>query len=286
MLGPGRVGQALARRWRESGCRLLGFHGGRRASGAAAVRFAGGRVLPRLRDLAAADVVLVAVPDASLAGVVREAVAADAVRADSLWLHASGSHDLAVLAPLQALGARVGSLHPLLPFPDAQTGYASLPGSAAGVAAARGGLRRVLAMARRAGLVPIRVDGVDRARYHAACALVANGLTTLCATAARWLEDAPEATALIESLLRGVAAAMAKVGAAGALTGPAARGDVATLRAHLRALAARPATEVAIYRTLMQAAAALAAGDGRLPAARARAVRALLGGSIREGRRG
>lgn len=286
MLGPGRVGQALARRWRESGCRLLGFHGGRRASRAAAVRFAGGRVLPRLRDLAAADVVLVAVPDAALAEVVRQAAAADAVRAGSLWLHVSGSHDVAVLAPLQALGARVGSLHPLLPFPDAKTGYALLPGSAAGVAAPRGGLRRVQALARRAGLVPISVDGVDRARYHAACALVANGLTTLCATAANWLEDVPDASALIESLLRGVTAAVAKVGAKKALTGPAARGDVATLRAHLSVLAARPATEVAIFRTLMEAAAALAEGDGRLPAARARAVRALLGTTNSRGRRG
>lgn len=229
---------------------------------------------------------LVAVPDAALAGVVREAAAVEAVRAKSLWLHASGSHDLAVLAPLQALGAQVGSMHPLLPFPDAKTGYALLPGSAAGVAAAHGGLRRVQALARRAGLVPIGVDGVDRARYHAACALVANGLTTLCATAASWLEGVPDANALIESLLRGVLAGMGKVGVASALTGPAARGDVATLRAHLRALAARPATELALYRTLMLAAAALAEAGGRLPAARARAVRALLARSTNGGRRG
>ena len=75
--------------------------------------------------------VLLAVPDNELGSVVARAVSADAVQPGSLWLHASGLHDLEVLAPLKSLGARLGSLHPACPIPDAPAGIRDLPGKPA-----------------------------------------------------------------------------------------------------------------------------------------------------------
>ncbi len=233
-------------------------------------------MLAQARDLAVADVVLLTVSDREVARVASTLAKSAAVGAGSLWVHASGSLGLAVLAPLAAAGARTGSLHPLLPFPSARIGYALLPGSAAGIAASAGSLPRVRALARRAGLVPIDVHAVDRARYHAACALVANGITTLCGMASRWLADVPDGKRLIVSLLRGVTGAVDAVGAANALTGPAARGDVITLRAHLSALRARPAADLRLYAAAMQAAARAAHAGGGLSARELRDVRSAL----------
>src|SRR5688500_18521974 len=184
IVGPGRVGTALARRWAESGLAIAGFVGRDRASARRATRFArAGRILDLagLRDVAT---VLVAVGDDDLAEVARGAAAAGAVRPGSLWLHASGFHDLRPLAPLVRRGARAGSLHPLCPFPTAARGYAALSGK---VAVLQGEPRaRLAALARAAGMPPLAFGRGDRRLYHAACALAANGLTALadlCAVA-------------------------------------------------------------------------------------------------------
>ncbi|MDA1223393.1 MAG: DUF2520 domain-containing protein [Planctomycetota bacterium] len=243
-VGPGRVGASLARRWALAGMECLGAVGRDAARTEDALAFVGaGRPLSPFELGESAAVVLLTVGDSALPGVVEDLVAARAVRPCSLWLHTSGLFGADVLAPVAAAAARVAALHPLVPIPDREQGCKALSGEAAlveGPAAARHLLRT---LCRRAGLHPVEVTGpIDRAAYHAACALAANGTTGLLGLAARTMEralgvDADRASSLVAGLARAACQRVGLEGAANALSGPVLRGDTEAVRVHLDAIA-------------------------------------------------
>src|SRR5215207_9960016 len=100
------------------------------------------------------------------------------------------------------------------------------------------------------------VDDDHRATYHAAAVIASNHLVALMGQVQRL---ADEVDVPFEAYLDLAAATLANVGDLGparALTGPAARGDEATIRRHLRAL---PTAERKAYRGMADAARRLAA---------------------------
>jgi predicted short-subunit dehydrogenase-like oxidoreductase (DUF2520 family) len=134
-------------------------------------------------------------------------------------------------------------------------------GDAAAEAAARG-------LAERLGAHALGIPAGARARYHAAAVFASNFPVVLAAVAERLLAragvGAAEARPAVRHLLSSAAANLAAGDdAALALTGPVARGDVATVARHLAALA-DDAEADALYRTLARATLGLApAGDAR-----------------------
>lgn len=282
-MGPGRVGSALGRRWAAAGVDLLGYVGRGGGRAAAAARFAGrGRALGPV-ELGAAQVVVFAVGDPDLAAAVAAAAQAARVRAGSLWLHTSGRHDLGVLAPAAAAGARVGALHPVVPFPDAETGLRGLAGRAA-VLLGEGRARRTLVrLCRLLGMVPLAGRDGDRTLYHAACALAANGLTALRGAVDRAFAAsavlAPADAALVAGELMAAALEACRAqGPAAALSGPVVRGDAATVAAHRAALRRAAADLEDVYCALMTQALELARQRGLAAPAAADLRRALGGG--------
>ena len=280
ILGPGRVGTALARRFREAGADVLGLLGRDAARTAAAVRWSGaGRVLD-WRDLAGAHVVLFAVADPALPALVATAIERSAHRRCALWVHTSGRHGLDVFAPARGHGLRCGALHPVAPFADPAAGLTALAGAPALCEGDPRSERLLRRLAVLLGLVPVFVPGLDRARYHAACALAANGATALrglvdeaFAAAGVWPDGAPRAFA--DALMGAALDGTGRRGAAAALSGPVRRGDAETVAVHLRALAESGPLLADVYRALAHAALRLAAAEGLAPAQQD-AVRAVL----------
>lgn len=278
IIGPGRVGCALGRRWVTGGVELLGFLGRDPAAAERACAFSGaGRPLDDMGSLAPADAVLISVGDDRLPELVAHAAAVPP-RRGSLWFHCSGGHGVEVLSPLLAAGAEVGSLHPLCPVPDAETGFRLLQGRDAVV---EGRSPLLDELARLAGLEPLHLPRGERAVYHAACNLAANGLTALADAAGRLflahgVPDRATARRLATGLMAASLEACRTLGPAEALSGPVLRGDTGTLRAHLRALQAVAPQTLPTYLSLMRHAVMLARirglGDEDL-----RAFEALLG---------
>jgi predicted short-subunit dehydrogenase-like oxidoreductase (DUF2520 family) len=187
------------------------------------------------------------VPDGALAAV---AAALAAHPQAAVALHTSGSLDAEALAPLRAGGTAVGSLHPLKAFPQALPD----PAQARGVFFAVDGDRSARALACRLaaawGAEAAEVPAAARTLYHFAATLAAGGVVTLLAVA----EEIASRLGLPDAVVRGylelcrgavIAAAEARREGrtiASALTGPAARGDRATMERQLAALSG-PAPE-------------------------------------------
>jgi predicted short-subunit dehydrogenase-like oxidoreductase (DUF2520 family) len=134
-------------------------------------------------------------------------------------------------------------------------------------------------------MVPRRWKGVDRALYHAAGGLVANGSAAIAAAGARLLvlagaseRDAPR---VLGPLLRSVAENVERLGFPGALTGPVRRGDATTVALHLGKIRAKAPDLLPVYRALAELQLGLAARIGEADARDLRQIQRLLGASRR-----
>lgn len=273
IIGPGRAGVGLAVALRRAGVRVLGVHGRRRHPMPRGVALTVGGLAPWLRQ---ADVVLLAVRDDALPGVVGD-LAGHRWRRGQCVLHLSGALPCGVLAPLRRRGASIGSLHPLMTVAaDPRRAAARFRGATFAVEGDPAAVRRSRALARSLGGVPVAVRAGTRASYHAGAVFASNYVVTMLDAAERLLAQAGFTRAQARRALRPLALASVTnavaSGPAAALTGPIARGDAATVARHLDALppALRP-----LYRAAGEAALTLARAAG-LAAPAARAVAAAL----------
>jgi predicted short-subunit dehydrogenase-like oxidoreductase (DUF2520 family) len=202
---------------------------------------------------AAAELLLLAVPDSELAGLVSGLAATSAVRPGAIVVHTSGANGIGILAPLTELGCIPLAIHPAMTFTGSDEDISRLPDTCFGITAADDvgyaiGQSLVLEM----GGEPFCVREEARVLYHAALAHAGNHIVAVLADALDALRAAlggggllgqqtvdeqpgglaerivgPLARAALENTLqRGQAA----------LTGPVARGDAAAVADHLRAL--------------------------------------------------
>ncbi|GAC1651172.1 MAG: hypothetical protein NVS4B3_11290 [Gemmatimonadaceae bacterium] len=258
ILGAGRAGRGIARALRASRGGDVAIHG-RRPTDEDGVT-AG----PLPPSVAEATIVLVAVRDAQIESALAE-IAAARLSPSAVVLHTSGSADPPGLQLLRTRGHPCGTFHPLLPIAAAATAPARLRGSYIGI---DGDPDAIAAAQRMAHAVAARIVVIPpgaKARYHAAAVMAANFPTVLAAIAEDLFVAAglvsSDAEGAVRSLVDGLAANLHMQSAAAALTGPASRGDDATIDAHVAALHDTP-DALAVYMTLTRAVAALVRRTG------------------------
>jgi len=205
IVGSGRMGSALAAAFREAGVEVRGP--------------LGRGVMP-----SGGDVVLLCVPDREIAA------AAATIAPGPLVGHVSASAPLDLLAPHERF-----SMHPLLSVVGAGASfsgaYAAIDGSsAAALDAAR-------ELAERLGMRVKLVSREQRALYHAAASIASNFLITLEGAAERLASAVGVEREALVPLVRATVENWARQGARAALTGPIARGDVATAARQREAVA-------------------------------------------------
>jgi predicted short-subunit dehydrogenase-like oxidoreductase (DUF2520 family) len=272
VVGAGRVGTSLAVLWRRADHRIVAIAGGAATPGRAARFLPDVPVLDAIGAAKAAEVVVIATPDAAIGPVCEEMATAGALdRADAV-VHASGATGLDALAPAAASGASTLSVHPLQTCPTVEAGVERIPGSTFAVTAAGDdGYALGERLARDAGGRPVRIADERKPLYHAAAVFASNYLVTLTALAEELGLSAgiKDPIAAFASLQEATLANIARVGPAEALTGPAVRGDAITLQRNLEALDRYAPEAVRSYVALADLALALAQRSGRAPADRA-----------------
>jgi predicted short-subunit dehydrogenase-like oxidoreductase (DUF2520 family) len=226
VVGHGRLGTALAGALRDAGARVDG-------------------PLGRGATADAAEVVLLAVPDAEIAG------AAAAVAPGRLVGHCSGA---TTLDPIAASHAEAFSLHPLMTI---TTRGATFRGAHAAVAGSSAQARAVAEqLAEELGMTPFAVADADRPAYHAAASIASNFLVTLEWAAERVGGVDRQALA---PLVRATVENWAAQGPRAALTGPIARGDEATVAKQRAAVAQRAPDLAELFDAMTSATRDLAA---------------------------
>ncbi|MDR1117890.1 MAG: DUF2520 domain-containing protein [Bifidobacteriaceae bacterium] len=222
---------------------------------------------------------------------------ADRWRPGQIVAHASGALGADVLKPVTRAGGIALAVHPAMTFTGTSLDVTRMRGAAFAVDAAPGMGPLAEALAVELGGRPFPVPGKARPAYHAALCHAANHLVTLIAQASELLRGAGvEEPAEVLGPLTRAALENALSGGNAALTGPASRGDEATLRAHAAALAAHAAARGALvegrvavgpaarfaldtwdtYRQAARATLRAAADLGRVPPDRLQACEAAL----------
>lgn len=279
IVGAGRVGRALGRRFHELGWEIGAVVTRSGATARAAVRAIGdGRAYAGLtRNVLAADVVLLATQDATI----RDVAAKLARMGGEEWrgkvvLHTSGALDRAALAALERRGAATGSLHPLQTFSGRSV--PELEGFVFAIEGTPAALRVARRICRQLGGVPVRVERKGKPGYHAAGALVAGHLLAVLEAATRMLASLGftrrQAMRALLLLARQTLANFERLGPGASWTGPVARGDFATVARHVAALRRFPCEYRAAYKALARLSAAVLA---RRPRATLRQLEQVLG---------
>ncbi|HSV67796.1 MAG TPA: DUF2520 domain-containing protein [Mycobacteriales bacterium] len=280
VIGTGRVGSVLGAALARAGHRIVAATGVSRESVARASRLLPGvPLLPANDVVARAALVLLAVPDDALPGLVAGLSETSAWRPGQLVVHTSGAHGLDVLAPAARRGALPIALHPVMTFAGRPEDLAKLAGVAYGVTTpdpglvtpatpgpATPGLRPVAeALVLEMGGEPVWIPDEARPLYHAALVTGANHLVTLVNDAVDLLRAAgvDEAGRVLGPLLGAALDNALRLGNA-ALTGPVSRGDAGTIAEHLRTLGTYAPGAVPAYVAMARRTADRALACGRL----------------------
>ncbi|HEV7905377.1 MAG TPA: Rossmann-like and DUF2520 domain-containing protein [Pyrinomonadaceae bacterium] len=291
LVGAGRLGSALALALSQSGYRVLALvarraqHARRAACTLSPEPLALGAT--ELDSLPDTDLLLITTPDDEIAGVAAHLASVFASRDANasprpqrrrparVALHASGALVSGALAPLAAHAFSLGSLHPLVSISDTVSGASNLRGAFYCLEGEARALSAAKEIVRALGGRSFSIAARHKPLYHAAAVMSAGHLVALFSLATGMLAQCglterqasrvllPLAGSTLENLSRSKLPA-------GALTGPFARADVATLRRHLAALRGFDTREtLPVYVALGRHALRLARARGGDAASRA-----------------
>jgi predicted short-subunit dehydrogenase-like oxidoreductase (DUF2520 family) len=279
IVGAGNLGAALATSLHQAGYAIdqivFRSSGASRRKASLLAKAVGARSVAIALAAIDAHLVWFCVPDDAIANV----AGSFTQKADwkgRIALHSSGALTSDELVALRRRGAHVASVHPMMTFvAGASPSLAGVPFAIEGDAAA---VRASRAIVKDLGGKAYAIRRQDKVAYHAWGTFASPLLTALLATtehvAAAAGVNRREAKRRMLPILQQTLANYAALDAAGAFSGPIVRGDVETIRRHLRVLRKVPAAGE-VYAALANAAVKYLPGKSKGK------VRRLLNGQVR-----
>ncbi|MAT39769.1 MAG: hypothetical protein CL946_09220 [Ectothiorhodospiraceae bacterium] len=250
IIGAGKVGQTLLR-YLES--RSLSCSWLKDKKPVSAARLPAGHAVTALTELTSIpDIIFICVPDSALASVVA-ALLPLLPSAETIVAHTSGGVTSDVLQPLESAQVRIGSFHPIQSFHSSDMDVAQLQGIACGIEGSEYFQEAMKEFAVRIGWKPLVVRKEKKALYHAACVFAGNFIPVLIHEARQLLTESLEGSAPVDALMpmiRTVSGRMEDGEIEDFLTGPAVRGDAATLAEHVKQLSESSPESLFLYKAL------------------------------------
>ncbi|MGI5267881.1 Rossmann-like and DUF2520 domain-containing protein [Nonomuraea sp. CA-218870] len=263
VLGAGKVGSALGAALAQAGHRVVAASGVSDSSRRWAAARLGIEPVRPDEVVAAAQLILLTVPDDALPDLVGGLAATGADLRGKILVHCSGAYGLSVLEPAARKGALPLALHPVMTFTGRDDDLNRITGCSFGVTAPEP-LRPIAeALVIEMGGEPVWIADTDRPLYHAALANASNHMVTLIAESEELLGriGVEHPGRMLGPLLGAALDNVLRLGLT-ALTGPVVRGDAGTVRKHVDALilAAPEAADAYVALARLTADRALAAG--------------------------
>jgi predicted short-subunit dehydrogenase-like oxidoreductase (DUF2520 family) len=258
IVGPGRLGKALALELKRAGYKISEIvsrnHAGSRRKARELARDIEARASTRDGAQLDADVVWFCVPDREIAAASRQ-LAPLIDWKSKIAFHSSGALLSDELNMLRRRGVAVASVHPLMTFvPGSMPSLEGAPFAVEGDAMAVRAARRIV---RDLGGQAFTIRKQHKAAYHAWGAFTSPLLVATLVTAERLARTAglsvADARKKMLPIVRQTLANYEALGPAGAFSGPIVRGDAETVRKHLRVLKKVPEARN-VYLALARAA--------------------------------
>jgi predicted short-subunit dehydrogenase-like oxidoreductase (DUF2520 family) len=225
----------------------------------------------QLGKLPPTDVVIIATPDDQIENVARNLAQIQTLGGKTgTVLHTSGALSSTILAPLAEKGWRLGSIHPLVAVSDPVSGAKALRGAFWCIEGDKDALRLARTIVHDLEGQSFSISAKQKPLYHAAAVMASGNLVALFDVALEMLGHcgltAKEAQRVLLPLIESTVRNLSTSQPAEALTGTFARGDLATVQRHLKALSTKALVEpLQLYRLLGHRAVSLARKNGAKP---------------------
>ena len=264
VIGAGKVGQVLAQQFvRHQVFTIYQICNRSLTSAQQAVSMIGaGSAVSTVAQLTPADVYLLTVPDDYIAATCQTLVEAGLMDAGSIVFHCSGAKASSELATAATTGAAVASVHPVRSFADIGYVAANFSGTICSLEGDDSALDILLPAMQKTGAQTVRISAENKLLYHAGSVFASNYLVTLMDMALHTYQAAgipPElAKAMAQPLAQQSLNNVFQLGSAVALTGPIARGDMATVIKQQQIVSEWDANAGALYQAFTLPTIALA----------------------------
>ena len=201
-----------------------------------------------------ADIVFITTPDDVIEGVCAEIAKLGGFKKGGVVLHCSGALPSTILETANQCGAFVGSIHPLQSFSSDEFDENPFNGIIAAIEGEPLAAKEAERVAEILGARPIAIRTDAKTLYHASAVVASNYLVALIDFAFKLIGKAGvsenEALDVLKPLIDGTLENVKKFGVEKALTGPIARGDVATVDSHLQEIETKVPQLLELYKTL------------------------------------
>lgn len=187
-----------------------------------------------------ANIVFITTPDDLIESTCKRISEHAGFEKNAVVIHCSGALSSDILSSARGSGAVVASIHPLQSFASVDQAVSLVPGSFCAVEGDRDALPIIRQIVKDLGGIILEITAERKTLYHAAAVAASNYLVTLIRLAldlnkAAGLPGDISFNALLP-LIKGTLNNINAKGVPNALTGPIARGDVATVAAHIEAI--------------------------------------------------
>ena len=265
IIGCGKLGRTLGRLWQRAGNPHLHDILNRSLAAAnEAVAFIGaGHAATDFAALRPSTAFLIGTPDDAIEATCEALAATGLLDASCVVFHCSGALDSRILQSADLCGSAIASLHPIRSFARPEQVAEEFAGTYCGVEGDARALALLNPLFESIGAKTVAIDGAKKILYHGAAVMASNYLVTLMDIARNtYLEAgvAPDAVlSMMAPLVRETLENVLQIGPEAALTGPVARGDMATVARQQAALAQWRRDYGTLYRDLAALTQELAA---------------------------
>ncbi len=282
IIGTGMVGTAIGILLKKAGYKITAVCDKSPAALKRAVKYTKAKpFFDPTKTLREADYLLITTPDDAISSACREISRSPEIKGKYVF-HMSGAGGLDLLEEAAKAGAYVGSIHPLQSFSSIDNAVSNIPKSYFGITVdKKAGAVAKQVVADLKG-VPLFISNAQKPLYHAAACVASNYLVSLLNA----VESIYKATGIKEKqarkaylpLVYGTLKNIERSGSIYALTGPIARGDIGTIKKHMRIMKKNLAQFVPLYSALGLMTAKVAMQKGSLKPGTAKLINDVLKG--------
>ena len=238
-IGAGKAGVSLGSYFVSKGLEISGYFSRTMESALFAGRITGSSAFSSLKDLIEySDIIIISTPDDVLPAVWKEL--RTVAPAGRIVAHLSGSLSSDIFEGIGKEGASGYSIHPMFAFSSRDGGFEGLQDAFFTIEGSEDRIEEVSQLFRITGNRTLVIGKEHKTLYHASNVMVSNLVIALISTGALVFEkcvvaDGDPIAALLP-LIKGNIENISAKGLVGALTGPAERNDVNTVKKHLDVL--------------------------------------------------